>query len=169
MPTIKIFRSSMMTGLLVVLCLLVGSFFLSGYQRYAVNLDKKAALIQKTELLNHRRTNREQKWQNISRVNHFVKQAQLLGLVRKKWSVYHVDVEDSVTFTQMKKLLVQCTNDDAHYFKPISFHIKSIKAIENKKKQSVMTSQNHKGDILMTLKGAFVVKNNNRISDNEPK
>ncbi len=169
MPTIKIFRSSMMTGLLVVLCLLAGSFFLSGYQRYVVNRDKKEALIRKTELLNHRRTNREQKWQNISRVNHFVKQAQLLGLVRKKWSVYHVDVEDSVTFTQLKKLLVQCTNDDSHYFKPISFHIKSIKAIDNKKKQSVKTSQNHKGDILMTLKGAFLVKNNNRISNDEQK
>jgi hypothetical protein len=169
MSTIKIFRSSVMTGLLVVLCLLAGSFFLSVYQRYVANFDKQEALIRKTELLNHRRTDREQKWQNILQVNHFVKNAQLLGLVRKKWSVYHVDVEDSVTFTEMKKLLIQCTNGDSHYFKPISFHIKSIKAIDNKKRTSGMTSQNQKGDILMTLKGAFVVKNNNRISDDEQK
>jgi hypothetical protein len=159
----------MMTGLLVVLCLAAGCFFLSGYQRYILKQDKKAALIRQAELLHHRQIDRKQKWQNILKVNGFVKGAESLGLVRKKWAVYHVDIQDSVTFTEMKKLLTQCTNGDSHYFKPISFHIKSIKTIDNKKEASGMKIQNQKGDILMTLKGAFLVKNNNGIPVDEQK
>lgn len=167
MATTKLFRSSIMTGLLVVLCLSIGYFFLSGYQRYVFNQNKKAVLIRKAEILNHRRMEQQQKWQNILKVNRFLKNAKLLGLVRKKWSIYHVDIQDSVTFTDMKNLLAQCTNGDSHYFKPISFHIKSAKATGHKEKVSDITSQNQKGDILMTLKGAFWVKNNNGISGNE--
>lgn len=123
--------------------------------------------MRKADLLNHRRIDRQRKWQNILKVNHFVKNAQLLGLVRNKWAVYHVDIQDSVTFTDMKNLLNQCTNGNSHYFKPISFHIKSTKAMGEKEKESGMSSQNQKGDILMTLKGAFIVKNNSGISGNE--
>jgi hypothetical protein len=165
----KIFRSGMMTGFLVVLCLSAGYFFLSAYQQYIVNRDKKATLIRRAELLNHRQIDRKRKWQDIMKVNRFVKSAELLGLVRKNWAVYHVDIQDSVNFTEMRKLLTQCTNGDSHYFKPISFHIKSIKANDNKKDASGMTSHNQKGDILMALKGAFLVKNTTGIPDDEQK
>ena len=158
-----------MSGLLVALCLPAGYFFLSGYQRYTLNQDRKAALIRRAELLHHQQIDRKQKWQNILKVNQFVKSAESLGLVRKKWAVYHVDIQDSVTFTEMKKLLTECTNGDSHYFKPISFHIKSIKANANKKESSSMKIQNQKGDIIMTLKGAFLVKNNSGIRDDEQK
>ena len=169
MSAIKIFRSGMMTGLLVVLCLSAGYCFLSGYQRFVVNRDRKAALIRQAELLNHRQIDRKRKWPDIMKVNRFVKSAELLGLIRKNWAVYHVDIEDSVNFTEMRRLLTQCTNGDLHYFKPISFHIKSIKASDNKKEASGMTSQNQKGEILMTLKGAFLVKNNIGIPNDEQK
>ena len=158
-----------MSGLLVMLCFSAGYFFLSGYQRYIVNLDKKAALIRQVELFNHRQIDRKQKWQDIMKVNRFVKNAELLGLVRKKWAVYHVDINDSVNFTEMRKLLTQCTNGDSHYFKPVSFHIKSINAIDNKKNTPGMTSHSQKGDILMTLSGAFFVKNNTGIPNDEEK
>jgi hypothetical protein len=159
----------MMTGLLVMLCFSAGYFFLSGYQRYIVNLNKKAKLIRQAELLNHRQIDRKLKWQDIMKVNRFVKNAELLGLVRKKWAVYHVDIKDSVNFTEMRKLLTQCTNGDSYYFKPVSFHIKSINAIDNKKNASGMTSHGQKGDILMALSGAFFVKNNTGISNDEEK
>jgi hypothetical protein len=158
-----------MTGLLVVLCLSAGYFFLSGYHHYILNQDRKAALIRRVELLRHRQIDKKQKWQNILKVNRFVKSAESLGLVRKKWAVYHVDIQDSVTFTEMKKLLTQCTNGDSHYFKPVSFYIKSIKAVDNKKEAPGIKIQHQKGDILMTLKGVFLVKNTNGIPDDEQK
>jgi hypothetical protein len=148
-----------MTGFLMVLCLLAGRFFFSGYQRYVVNQDKKAVMIRQANLLNQRQIGREQKRQNILRVNRFVNNAELLGLVQKKWALYHVNIQDSVTFTEMKKLLTQCSNGDSHYFKPVSFHVKSITATGDKEEAPGMTFQNQTGDILMTLKGAFVVKN----------
>jgi hypothetical protein len=159
----------MMTGILVMLCFSAGYFFLSGYQRYIVDLNKKTALIRQAELLSHRQIDRKQKWQDIMKVNRFVKNAQLLGLVRKKWAVYHVDINDSVTFPEMRKLLTQCTNRDSHYFKPISFHIKSVTAIDNKKNASGITSNSQKGDILMALSGAFFVKDNTGIPNDGQK
>jgi hypothetical protein len=47
--------------------------------------------------------------------------------------------------------------------------IKSINATDNKKNASGMTSHGQKGDILMALSGAFFVKNNTGISNDEEK
>jgi len=83
----------------------------------------------------------------------------LMGLEEKKWAVYNVDIQDTVTFAEMKTILKQCSNGDSHYFKPISFHIKSLKATGDTDKTSGRIFENKSGDIQMTLKGAFVVKN----------
>ncbi len=157
----KIFRSCIMTGLLVVLFLLVGRYFLTGYKAYVAHKEKKTALVRQVRLLGHLQREREQKLHNILRINNFVKNAKLLGLEQDKWGVYDVDIEDTVTFDEMKTILKQCSNANTHYFRPVSFHIKSLKATGNTDKTSGRTFENKVGDILMTLKGAFVVKNQN--------
>ncbi len=164
MSAIKIFRSCVMTGLIVMLLLIGGRFFLTGYKRYVVNQDKKAVLTCRANLLNQQQSDRKQKMHNILRVNRFVNNAKLLGLEKRRWAVYNVDIQDAVTFTEMKKVLMQCSNATFRYFRPVSFHIKSLKAthnnagIGNKYETSGMTFENKTGDILMTLKGAFIVR-----------
>ena len=164
MSAIKIFRSCLMTGLLVVLLLIGGRFFLTGYKRYVVNQDKKSVLTRRANLLNQQQSDRKQKMHNILRVSRFVNNAKLLGLEKRRWAVYNVDIQDAVTFTEMKKNLMQCSNSASRYFRPVSFHIKSLKAnhnntgIGNKNETSEMLFKNKTGDILMTLKGAFVVR-----------
>ena len=164
MSAIKIFRSCVMTGFLVLLLLIGGRFFLTGYKRYVVNQDKKSALTRRANFLNQQQSDRKQKMHNILRVSRFVNNAKLLGLEKRRWAVYNVDIQDAVTFTEMKKNLMQCSNSASRYFRPVSFHIKSLKAtdnnagIGNKNETSEMSFKNKTGDILMTLKGAFVVR-----------
>jgi len=172
MSAIKIFRSCVITGVLVMLLLMGGRFFLTGYKRYVVNQNKKAVLTRRANLLNQQQSERKQKRHHIFRVNRFVNNARLLGLEKRRWAVYHVDIQDAVTFTEMKRNLMQCTNSASRYFRPVSFHIKSLKATENnagignKNETSEMLFKNKTGDILMTLKGAFVVREEPITNDN---
>ena len=171
----------MMTGVLVMLLLIGGRFFLTGYKRYVVHQDKKTALTRRVNFLNQQQSERKQKMHHILRVNRFVNNAKLLGLEKNRWAVYHVDIQDAVTFTEMKRNLMQCTNSASRYFRPVSFHIKSLKAthkikslkathknagIGNKNETSEILFKNKTGDILMTLKGAFVVKEEQITNDN---
>ncbi|MGD2029786.1 MAG: hypothetical protein PVG86_07580 [Desulfobacterales bacterium] len=172
MSAIKVFRSCVMTGVLVVLVLIGGRFFLTGYKRYVVHQEKKAVLTRRANLLNQQQSEQKQKMHHMLRVNRFVNNAKLLGLEKRKWAVYHVDIQDTVTFTEMKRNLMQCTNSASRYFRPVSFHIKSLKAthmnkgIGNKNESSEVLSKNNTGDILMTLKGAFVVREEQITNDN---
>jgi len=155
----KIFRSCIMTGLLVVLLLTAGRYFLNSYQGYVVHNDKKAVLVRNIRWLSQLQSERKQKLHSIIRINNFVNNAKLLGLEQNRWDVYNVDIENAVSFSQMKTILKQCSNSNSHYFRPISFHIKSLKATGNYEKVPGKIFENETGDILMTLKGAFVVKN----------
>ena len=155
----KIFRSCFMTGLLAVLCLMAGRYFLTGYKVYAEHKEKRAMLVRQVKWLNQLQSERKQQLHSILRINNFVNNAKLLGLEENKWAVYNVDIQDTVTFAEMKTILKQCSNVESHYFKPVSFHIKSLKATGDTDKTSERIFENKAGDILMTLKGAFVVKN----------
>jgi hypothetical protein len=155
-----------------MLLLMGGRFFLTGYKRYVVHQEKKAVLTRRANLLNQQQSEQKQKMHHMLRVNRFVNNAKLLGLEKRKWAVYHVDIQDTVTFTEMKRNLMQCTNSASRYFRPVSFHIKSLKAtdnnagIGNKNETSEMLFKNKTGDILMTLKGAFVVREEPITNDN---
>lgn len=155
----KIFRSCIMTGLLVGLFLMAGRYFITSYKAYVAHKEKKAVLVRQVRWLNQLQSERKQKLHSILKINNFVNNAKLLGLEQNKWAVYNVDIQDTVTFGEMKTILKQCSNADSHYFKPVSFHIKSLKATGNTDKTSERIFENKPGDILMTLKGAFVVKN----------
>jgi len=155
----KIFRSCIMTGLLVVSLLTAGRYFLNSYQEYVVHKDKKAVLVSNIRWLSQLQSERKQKLHSIMRINNFVNNAKLLGLEQNRWDVYNVDIENAVSFSQMKTILKQCSNSNFHYFRPVSFHIKSLKATGNYEKVPGKIFENETGDILMTLKGAFVVKN----------
>ena len=155
----KSYRSCIMTGILVVLFLMAGRYFLTNYKAYIEKKEKKTMLVQKIGWLSRLKTEKEHQLHDILRINNFVNQAKLLGLEQNKWEVYNVDIEDTVTFPQMKAILKQCSNSNFHYFRPISFHIKSLKASVGDGKTSGKTFENETGDILMKLKGAFVVKN----------
>ncbi|MGB2690568.1 MAG: hypothetical protein WBC36_16435, partial [Desulfobacterales bacterium] len=93
----KKFKSCIMTGLLVVLFLMAGRYFLTGYKAYVTHKDKKAALVRQVRWLSQLQSEREQKLPSILRINNFINNAKLLGLEQNKWAVYNVDIQDTVT------------------------------------------------------------------------
>jgi hypothetical protein len=153
-----------MTGILAMLLFIAVRSFLIGYDRYVVYQNKKTVLTCRANQLNRQQNKRKQKMHTVLRINRFVNNIKSLGLEKEKWAVYHVEIQDAVTFTEIKKILMQCSNAAFRYFKPVSFHMKYLKATENKgemgntRKISEMALKNKTGDILMTLKGAFVVR-----------
>ena len=95
----------MMTGLLAVAVLISGHFFIAGYKRYVVNQEKKSVLNRQIQLLSQQQRDRDHRLQSILRMNRFLNHAELLGLEQNRWEVYHVDIQDSVTFSEMKKVI----------------------------------------------------------------
>ena len=154
-----------MTGVLAVLFLLAGRSFLADYSRYGVNQEKKAALTRQVSVLKQQQSARVRKERVIAKVNRFVNQATSLGLEKNRWSVYEVSVEESVSVPEMEQILKQCSNAASHYFKPISFHLKSLRGTSGQKggagepvQVAAGAAGIKRGDILLTLRGAFVVR-----------
>jgi len=98
------------------------------------------------------------------RVNNFINHARSLGLEKHRWAWYDVNIEEPVSFPEAEKILMQTTNTSSYYFKPVTLHvtkkIESDKKAETKKPPSTSADspETKKGDILLKLRGAFLVK-----------
>ena len=69
-------------------------------------------------LLRAQKEEMERKVNAIERVNTFVERAESLGLVKNKWAVYNVDLQEKLNNADMEQVVAQCANTDAYYFKP---------------------------------------------------
>ena len=84
-----------------------------------------------------------------------------MGLEENRWAVYDINIEEPVTFSEMEQILNQCANSSAYYFKPIIFHAKTMKKLDKEKMKkaiSVNSEDAKQGDMLLTLKGVFYVR-----------
>ncbi len=149
-------------------------FFLQAYNRYEVNHGKKEALGLRLKVLQQQKREAERKARILSKLDDFVHRAGALGLEEGGWDVYEVYINEPVTFLEMEKMLNQCTNSPDYYFKPVSLHAKTGsgpwpepaadaagKSAVPKEKAPVTSAGlqgAQKGDVLLTLKGAFVVR-----------
>jgi len=138
---------------------------LADYSRYGVNQQKKATLTRQVRVLNQQQSDRARKERAIAKVNRFVNQAASLGLEKNRWAVYEVGIEESVNVPEIEQILKQCSNAASHYFKPISFHLKFLQDTTGQKggagepiQVAAKASGIKRGDILLTLRGAFVVR-----------
>ena len=96
-------------------------------------------------------------------INDFVKKAEKLGLEKKRWGIYDVNINTPVSYSELEKLLNQCENSLSYYFKPILLHTKIIPESEEgqKKQQKQKDTQKKdlpKHDIELVLRGAFVIR-----------
>lgn len=110
----------------------------------------------------------ERKSRILSRASRFVEKAERLGLDEESWAVYAVDIQEPVSFFEMEQMIKQCTNSSTYYFKPISLHakttlgsvVKEEKKVEQKSSPSTsaVAQRPEEGDVMLTLRGAFVVR-----------
>ncbi len=139
-----------------------------------MNNGKKEALGVRLKVLQQQKREAERKARILSKLNDFVHRAGSFGLEESGWDTYEVFINEPVTFAEMEQMLNQCTNSADYYFKPISLYAKTgrdpgagpaVVAAEKgagpKEKMpvtSVGLQGGAKGDVLLTLKGAFVVR-----------
>jgi len=139
-------------------------FFLTAYNRYILNQEKLKVLTRQVRLLKQQQREVERKESIMVRVNNFINRARSLGLEKERWAFYDVNIEEPVSFPDAENILTQTANSSSYYFKPMTFHVKTEIESETKAKQkrppstSADSPETKKGDILLTLRGAFVVK-----------
>ena len=146
----------MITLILAIAFVIVGHFFLRAYDHYAASLERVTMLKKKANLLQLQKKEVERKTRILLKVGRFIDKAGAMGLEPKKWVFYDVNIQDTVSFPEMKKILEQCTNSRAAYYKPISLHIKAV-ASDGVRKTG-RSPQDLKGDLLITLNGKFVAR-----------
>lgn len=106
----------------------------------------------------------ERKERIMVKVNNFINRAKSLGLEKERWAFYDINIEEPVSFSEAEKILSQTINSSAYYFKPVTLHVKT--KIEPDKNARIYKSpstsadspETKKADILLTLRGAFLVK-----------
>ena len=136
-------------------------FFVTAYNRYALNLKKAKVLTVQARMLTQQKNEAVRTEHNIFRANNFIDKAKSLGLERNRWAVYDINIEKPVTFSEIEQILNQCANSSAYYFKPIIFYAKAVRELDKnkmKKAISIDSQEAKQGDMLMTLKGVFYVR-----------
>jgi len=104
----------------------------------------------------------------LARVRTFVEKAKAFGLVKDRWDRYGVEIQESITFPELRQILEQTVSKETYYFEPSSLYISKAKpesakgeAVEpGKKKQvpSAGTAEKQKADLFLKLRGYFLVR-----------
>jgi hypothetical protein len=146
---------------LAIFFFIAAHFFLTTYNRYFINRKKTEVLTLQARLLKQQKNEAELKKHSIFRANNFIDRARSLGLEENGWAVYDINIEEPVTFSEMEQILNQCANSSAYYFKPIIFYAKTVRELDKEKMKkaiSVNSEDTKQGDMLLTLKGVFYVR-----------
>ena len=155
-PGIKPLKSHMITVILAIVFVIVGHFFLRAYDHFAASLEKVTILKKKADLFRLQKKEVDRKNRILLKVGHFIDKAGVMGLEPENWAFYDVNIQDTVSFPEMEKILEQCTNSRSAYYKPISLHIKTVTSDGVRK--TGLTTEDRTGDLLITLNGKFIAR-----------
>jgi len=139
-------------------------FFLTAYNKYILSQEKIKVLNRQVQLLIKQQRELERKERIMVRVNRFINRARSLGLEKDRWAYYDVNIQEPVSFQEAEKILTQTANSSSYYFKPVTLHVKTKIESDKKSKQnkppstSADSPETKEGDILLTLRGGFLVK-----------
>jgi len=161
----KIIKAPVIAVILAVIFTLSAWFSMNAYARYVINREKTESISRRVRVLKQR----EEKIINsnaiITRLNRFIKKANALGLERDSWDIYDVNIREYLHPREMEEILNQCANSSPFYFKPLSFHVKSVSGKPGKNipeikapVQAAGGSSGKKGDMLVNVTGSFLVK-----------
>jgi hypothetical protein len=157
-------RQHIISAGLAIFFFIAAHFFLTAYNIYILSQEKITVLNRQVQLLIKQQGELERKERIMVRVNRFINRAKSLGLVKDKWAYYDVNIQEPVSFQEAEKILQQTTNSSSYYFKPVTLHVKTKiepdKKATQKKPPSISADspETKEGDILLTLRGGFLVK-----------
>ncbi len=161
----RMVRSPVTTLLSAIIFLVAAFTFWGAYGTYRGETRKMESLQVRGNLMARHQQRFEQQQQVIDNLDGFVAETARLGLDPGNWETYDVQIQEVVSFSEMKRIVNQCVNTTAYYFKPESLEAK--KKVRNPKKILTRPADTlaeeelpdtDEGDILLNLRGTFVVK-----------
>ena len=151
--------------LLSVLFIFSAHYFFRAYDTYMADRHAVQILKAQRERLENRREEQAEKRRILRRVGDFVGRAEGLGLMPSDWSRYDVNIEEALSFEETVNILAETAGTPSYYFKPNTLHIKTTLGPQGEADSEAVSVASMEGqqldgkDVWLTLKGAFVVKN----------
>ena len=157
-------RSPIVTMVLSILFMVAAAYTIAAYSELDSKRDTLETLKVRLRVMNHQKRDVEKTQIQFERLKGFMRKASTLGLEQENWASYDVNIQEPVTYAQMARILNQCVNTPDYYFKPLSLQVKTnVKSDQTNLKGTSLPAGDDvfdpgKGDVLLTLKGAFVVR-----------
>jgi hypothetical protein len=129
--------------------------------------DRVETLTVRTRLMKQQAGDLAQKLRLVHRVNGFVAHARDMHLAPEEWARYDVNVQDSLSFRELARMIDQCAHDNDFYFVPLAFHVatgkaKDVSDFAGEKLKAAPASgdadSKKAADLALSLKGTFFVR-----------
>lgn len=146
--------------LVAVSLVISGHAFFKTRRTHALLKHRLEGLTAEVRALETRRQQAALNRQRVELAEDFVDRARSLGLTRDQWYSYRVNIDEPVSFQEAAYILNQTANSSSYYFNPVQLHIKEKTAAESDNRSAArqVSPPQQQGDLLLTLKGEFVVK-----------
>ena len=152
------------TGVALAILLFVAiQFFTTAFNRHTRNARDLENLDGQVSWLEQNKKEQTQKRRTLAHVKKFINRAELFGLERHKWETYDIDIEKQLYLHEARRILTQTANSKSFYFHPILLNIKKIEeptpmAPGQTRAIAGSGKDQQRGDLLLSLKGTFVVR-----------
>ncbi len=142
---------------------MAAQLFTTAFNRHTQNERNLENLDYQVRVLKQNKREQAQKRRTLAYVKKFIDRAKVFGLERQKWEHYDVNIEESLHFYEARRILTQTANSGSCYFKPISLEIKKVEKQTSQSPAQAKTNvdkgkDEQRGDVLLSLKGTFVVR-----------
>jgi len=149
---------------LAVIVVVAAFLFMGTYSRYQRLHATLGQADRELRILSRQQAELQAKNRILARTRSFVERAKSLGLERNRWDTYEVEIKEPVTFPEAREILSQTGSGGSYYFIPRYLHMTKDLSQMKEGAGSAKTAKPDdasgpkKGDVLMDLKGSFLVR-----------
>jgi len=158
-------RSPIITLILSVFFLFAAVGTFNAYDHFYRNQQKIDALQVRVRIMERHKKELERQQSVLNRLKRFADGAVSLGLDPNNWATYDVAIQEPVKYNELQRIINQCVNTSAYYFKPTSLHARRNFKTDKKllqQEDAPITDEKEfddsQGDIFLKLQGTFLVK-----------
>ncbi|MCP4746474.1 MAG: hypothetical protein GY874_10115 [Desulfobacteraceae bacterium] len=94
----------------------------------------------------------------LEQIREFNEQAKMLGLARKDWNFYVVNVQGEFNYDTALQIIGQCKDSERAYYWPISMEISNLKKDGKSQASSSNSSKKLAGDVRLSVTGKFLAR-----------
>lgn len=154
-------------ALVLALAFVVAAYFaLLAYGRYANQWAEVERTQARVQQLQRQKAELERKKRTLLKVNQFMGEVRALGLAKKDWTFYNVNIEEPATFYEIQQIIGQTTHATGYYFKALGLNIRTTLETDTDSEGALVSEPvpvaegREQGDLLLKLKGAFIARHN---------